>query len=41
MNRRFFLRNTALTVFGTGVVAAVPMHILATVRKSCFTRRYD
>ena len=34
MNRRFFLRNTALTVFGTGVVAAVPMHILATVRKS-------
>lgn len=33
MNRRNFLRNTSLTVLGSGIVAAVPMEVLATIRK--------
>ena len=33
LNRRSFLRNTALTIIGSGVVAAIPMEVLAAIRK--------
>ncbi len=33
MHRRLFLRNTALTVLGSSVVAAVPVDVLAAIRK--------
>lgn len=33
LDRRGFLRNTAITVAGTGIVAAVPMEMLAAIRK--------
>ena len=33
MNRRFFLRNMGITALGSGLVAAVPMDILAAIRK--------
>jgi predicted dehydrogenase len=33
IHRRQFLRNTAITVIGTGLVAAVPMEVLARIRK--------
>jgi predicted dehydrogenase len=33
ISRRNFLRNTAITVIGSGVVAAVPMEVLAAIRK--------
>ena len=33
LNRRSFLRQTAITVLGSGIVAAVPMEVLASIRK--------
>jgi predicted dehydrogenase len=33
MYRRHFLRNTALTVIGSGVAAAIPMDVLAAIRR--------
>jgi predicted dehydrogenase len=33
MNRRNFLRNTIVTTIGSGIAAAVPMEVLAAVRK--------
>jgi len=33
LDRRSFLKNTAITVLGSGVVAAVPMEVLAAIRK--------
>lgn len=33
LHRRSFLRTTALTVLGSGIVAAVPMEVLAAIRK--------
>jgi predicted dehydrogenase len=33
MNRRFFLRNAGITALGTGIIAAVPMEVLAALRK--------
>jgi predicted dehydrogenase len=33
IHRRNFLRNSAITVAGTGLVAAVPMEVLASLRK--------
>jgi predicted dehydrogenase len=33
LHRRSFLRQTAITVLGSGVVAAVPMNVLASIRK--------
>src|SRR5438270_5940590 len=34
LHRRNFLRNTGLTLLGSGVVAAVPMEVLARIRKN-------
>lgn len=34
LNRRHFLRTTTLTALGTGLAAAVPMEVLATLRKT-------
>jgi predicted dehydrogenase len=33
LQRRNFLRNTTLTVLGSGIIAAVPMDVLASIRK--------
>ena len=33
MHRRTFLKNTGITVLGSGIVAAVPMEVLAAIRK--------
>lgn len=33
LHRRSFLKNTAITVLGSGIVAAVPMEVLAAIRK--------
>ena len=33
VDRRSFLKNTAITVLGSGIVAAVPMEVLAAIRK--------
>jgi predicted dehydrogenase len=33
LHRRSFLRQTAITVIGSGIVAAVPMDVLAAIRK--------
>jgi predicted dehydrogenase len=33
LHRRSFLKNTAITVLGSGVVAAVPIEVLAAIRK--------
>ncbi|HUC80242.1 MAG TPA: Gfo/Idh/MocA family oxidoreductase [Flavisolibacter sp.] len=33
IHRRNFLRNTAITVVGSGIVAAIPMDVLAAIRK--------
>jgi predicted dehydrogenase len=33
LNRRSFLRNAAVTTIGAGVVAAIPMEVLAAIRK--------
>lgn len=33
-NRRFFLRNTVVTTVGLGIVSAVPMELLARLRKN-------
>ncbi|HVF96472.1 MAG TPA: Gfo/Idh/MocA family oxidoreductase [Flavisolibacter sp.] len=33
LHRRSFLRNTAITLAGTGIVAAVPLDVLASIRK--------
>jgi hypothetical protein len=32
LDRRSFLKNTAIRVFGSGGVAAVPMEVLAAIR---------
>ncbi len=34
ISRRYFLRNTALTTVGAGIAAAVPMEVLAQLRKT-------
>ena len=34
LTRRFFLRNAAITTVGTSIVAAVPMEVLAQLRKN-------
>ena len=34
LTRRFFLRNAAITTIGAGIVAAVPMEVLAQLRKN-------
>src|SRR5688572_31970174 len=34
LTRRFFLRNAAITTIGGGIVAAVPMEVLAQLRKN-------
>ncbi len=33
LNRRSFLRNTTLTAIGSGIIASVPMDVLAAIRK--------
>ena len=33
LHRRSFLKNTAITVLGSGIVAAVPIEVLAAIRK--------
>jgi predicted dehydrogenase len=33
LHRRSFLKNSAITVLGSGIVAAVPMEVLAAIRK--------
>ncbi|MGZ3882537.1 MAG: Gfo/Idh/MocA family protein, partial [Flavisolibacter sp.] len=33
IHRRSFLKNTAITVLGSGIVAAVPLEVLAAIRK--------
>ncbi|HWJ92851.1 MAG TPA: Gfo/Idh/MocA family oxidoreductase, partial [Flavisolibacter sp.] len=33
LHRRHFLRSTAITVAGSGIVAAIPMELLASIRK--------
>ncbi|RYZ30389.1 MAG: gfo/Idh/MocA family oxidoreductase, partial [Chitinophagaceae bacterium] len=33
LHRRNFLRQTAITVIGSGIVAAIPMDVLAAIRK--------
>src|SRR4051812_35986249 len=34
LNRRIFLRNTSVTIAGTGIAAVMPMELLAKLRKN-------